>query len=170
LPVGAESCRAKPRPTSLPSAHVAVWRSCHRPKVAEAGALGIAKPPIGRSGENPTGAGLAQPRCSLYRIVSLSMHKHEVCSIIAADTALDVAAHTLARCRVRLGPPRWALPQMPSVSTLGFYLHFGRGFGQNSPGEWRDRGTAWRLSWGEQPHAKTKHPALWMVPARPRFF
>jgi hypothetical protein len=94
--------------------------------------------PIRWSGENPTGAGRAQPRCSL----SLS-HKHEVCSIIAADTALDAAAHTLARCRVRLGPPRWALPPnakleyswlLSSIFNFQMSGHFERGFDQNCPG------------------------------------
>jgi len=124
------------------------------------------KPRIGRNGQDPIGAGRAQPRCSL----SLS-HKHEVFSITAADTALDVAAHTLARCRVRLGPPRRALPPnaklehswllssifncpdiLNAVLTRTAPVPKGHLAGLERPGHC----TATVL--GVQPHAKSKHP------------
>ena len=136
------------------------------------------KPRIGRNGQDPIGAGRAQPRCSL----SLS-HKHEVFSITAADTALDVAAHTLARCRVRLGPPRRALPPnaklehswlLSSIFNCPDILN--AVLTRTAPvpraiwWDWRDRGTTRRLSWGYSRMRRANTPALWMVPARTRFF
>ena len=82
-----------------------------------------------------------------------------------------MAAHTLARCRVRLGPPRWALPPnaklehswllssifkcpdiLNAVLTRTAPVPKGHLVGLERPGHC----TATVL--GVQPHAKSKHP------------
>jgi len=69
------------------------------------------KPPIGWSGENPTGAAAPSRVRAQTRILAAPA---------AIKLTFDVAAQTLARCRPRLRTATLGAPS--SLSTLGFYL------------------------------------------------